>query len=103
MYIRFYCVSYLSFTGAIGVKGLNMCMVQMSSHGNVLCVNAGLTDFLSTLDERYNNKVKKDGTAMARKQRKIGAPSVSRPPSDAPQWVIDQQWKGVLHMHYCAD
>ena len=80
-----------------------MCMVQISSHGNVLCVITGLTDFLSTLDERYNNKVKKDGTAMARKQRKIEAPSVSRPPPDAPQWVIDRQWKGVLHMHYCAD
>ena len=89
--------------GAIGVNGLNMCMVQISSHSNVLCVITGLTDFLSTLGERYNNKVKKDGTAMARKQRKIGAPSVSRPPPDAPQWVIDQQWKGVLHMHYCAD
>lgn len=67
-----------------------------------LFANVGLIDFLSKLDERYNNKVKKDGTAMARKQRKIGAPSASRPPPGAPQWVVDPQWKGVLHMHYCA-
>lgn len=67
-----------------------------------LFVNVGLIDFLSKLDARYNNKVKKDGTAMARKQRKIGAPSASRPPLGAPQWVVDPQWKGVLHMRYCA-
>lgn len=67
-----------------------------------LFVNVGLIDFLSKLDARYNNKVKKDGTAMARKQRKIGAPSASRPPPGAPQWVVDPQWKGVLHMRYCA-
>ena len=67
-----------------------------------LFANVGLIDFLSKLDERYNNKVKKDGTTMATKQRKIGAPSASRPPPGAPQWVVDPQWKGVLHMHYCA-
>ena len=67
-----------------------------------LLANVGLIDILSKLDERYNNKVKKDGTAMARKQRKIGAPSASRSPPGAPQWVVNPQWKGVLHMHYCA-
>ena len=45
-----------------------------------LFANVGLMDFLSKLDERYNNKVKKDGTAMARKQRKIEAPSARAAP-----------------------
>lgn len=56
----------------------------------------GLTDFLSKLDERYDNKVKKDGTAMARKQRRMGCKSSSRPPEGAPRWTVDPEWIGLL-------
>ena len=73
----------------------------------VLCIfmllHAGLSDFLAKLDERYNNKVKKDGTAMARKERKMGSPATSRPPEGAPRWAIDQQWIGLFFaydLHY---
>ena len=69
-------------------------------HSHCACVlfdfAAGLTDFLFKLDERYNNKVKKDGTAMARKQRRLGCRSTSRPPDAAPKWTIDPEWKGLF-------
>ena len=53
----------------------------------------GLCDFLAKLDQRYEAKVKKDGTFMARKVRCIGTPSTSEPPPSAPEWTIDPEWK----------
>ena len=46
------------------------------------------------LDEQYNDKVKKDGIAMARKTRHVGSPLLSRPPAGAPGWAVDTNWKG---------
>ena len=60
----------------------------------------GLTDFFTKLDERYNSKVKKDGTAMARKIRRLGAPAATNPPNGAPTWVIDSQWKSKNNSYY---
>ena len=54
---------------------------------------AGLNDFLKRLDDRYEEKIKKDATAMARKVRKVGAHSTSPPPIDAPEWTVDTKWK----------
>ena len=62
----------------------------------MLLLHAGLSDFLTKLDERYNSKVKKDGTAMARKERKMGSLATTRPPDGAPRWAIDPQWIGLL-------
>lgn len=55
--------------------------------------HAGLTDFLHRLDNRYDERVKKDGTIMAKKHRKIGGYSNTKPPADAPEWTVDVQWK----------
>ena len=52
----------------------------------------GLKDYLAKLDSRYEEKVKKDGTNMARKQRIMGAPLSTAPPANAPQWTLDPQW-----------
>lgn len=35
----------------------------------------------------------KDGTIMAKKHRKIGGYSNTKPPADAPEWTVDVQWK----------
>ena len=53
----------------------------------------GLNDFLQTLDQRYEDKVKKDGTAMAKKTRRIGQTSPSPPPDGAPDWAISSKWR----------
>ena len=63
-----------------------------------LVAHRGLTYFLCILDQRYN-EVKEDGTAMARKRRKVGRTSSSRQPLGAPQRAIDPQWKGD---HICT-
>ena len=47
----------------------------------------GLTDFLYSLDERYQAKVSKEGKVMARKARKLGSVSACDPPYDAPDWT----------------
>ena len=48
------------------------------------------------LDKRYDAKVRKEGGAvMAKKKRKLGQPSSSKPPDDAPAWAI----KGLLMYH----
>ena len=54
-----------------------------------------LEDFLTLLDDRYDIKVKKDGTTMAKKIRQLGLPAKSCPPSDAPDWTVDKNWKGL--------
>ena len=54
-----------------------------------------LTKLIVKLDERYNDKVKKDGTAMARKPRRVGS-LLSRPPAGAPDWAVDLNWKGKI-------
>ena len=51
-----------------------------------------LTDFLTLLDTRYKEKVRKEGTFMARKVRHSGTPSTREPPVDAPDWTIDHEW-----------
>lgn len=54
----------------------------------LVALNAGLTDFLQKLDGRYEEKVKKGGTMMAKKERKIGSPLSCKPPEGAPEWTI---------------
>lgn len=56
--------------------------------------SAGLCDFLAWLDQQYDDRVKKEGITMAKKNRKIGFNSTTLPPSDAPDWTLDQEWKG---------
>ena len=41
------------------------------------------------LDIRYSKKVSTEGGTIARKMRKLGEPSKSLPPSDAPDWTVD--------------
>ena len=52
-----------------------------------------LTDFLTILDKRYEDKVRKEGTFMARQLRHNGKPSTSEPPVDAPDWTVDPEWR----------
>ena len=62
-----------------------------------------LADFLSLLDNRYDARVKKDGVTMAKKVRQLGLSSKSSPPSGAPDWTVDQNWRGSLfwgHVHF---
>ena len=51
--------------------------------------NTGLTDLLHRLDSRYEEKVKKDGTIMAKKHRKFGGYLSTKPPEDAPEWTVN--------------
>ena len=44
-------------------------VIHVATH--VMCLS-DLTDFLHRFDERYDERVKKDGTIMAKKQRKLG-------------------------------
>ena len=47
-----------------------------------------LTELIVKLDERYNDKVKKHGIAMARKPKRVGSSLLSRPPTGAPYWLL---------------
>ena len=44
--------------------------------------------WIEELDKRYEEKVKKDGGFMPRKQRETGSVSKSLPPVDAPKWAV---------------
>ena len=47
----------------------------------------------ATLDARYVEKIKKDSVLVARKTHTHGAPSTTKPRSDAPKWIIiDKDW-----------
>lgn len=65
--------------------------VIIASYG--VLFSAELNDFISRLDMRYDEKVKKDGVTIAKKSRKLGLISTCAPPPDAPDWTIDQEWK----------
>ena len=56
----------------------------------------GLCEFLALLDQRYEQKVHKEGGQMAKKNRKIGSLSTSSPPVDAPSWTVDPDSLGTL-------
>ena len=66
-------------------------------HGN--CNNYHFTyellDLLHLLDKRYEDKVKNEGTSMARKKRVSGEPSQSQPLSSTPKWTLDTKWVEV--------
>lgn len=49
------------------------------------------------LDQCYEEKMKKEGTFMARKVRHSGTPSSTEPPANAPNWTIDPEWKTIEH------
>ena len=55
-----------------------------------------ITKLIVKLDERYKDKVKKDGTAMARKPRHVDRPLLSRPSTGVPDWAVDPNWKGKI-------
>ena len=48
-----------------------------------------LNEFVRHLDERYNQKVLREGGTVAKKVRRNGAPSTKSPPKDAPEWTVD--------------
>lgn len=50
---------------------------------------ADLNEFMCRLDERYSQKVSREGGTVAKKVRRNGAPSIRNPPKDAPEWTID--------------
>ena len=49
---------------------------------------AELEEFMQILDQRHEAKAKKDKGTMAKKVRRVGTPSCSQPPSDAPTWTV---------------
>ena len=55
--------------------------------------------FLTTLDSRYQDKTKKEGVLVAKKNRVDGSPSSS---PDMPQWAIDPEWKQGLKEPYAS-
>lgn len=59
---------------------------------------SGLSDFLASLDERYSQKVHKEGGLMAKKCRKTGSPASSLPPCDAPSWAVDPKYGRSLNV-----
>ena len=52
-------------------------------------------DFLDKLDKRYNEKIKKDGGLVARKNRLCGSMSTIAPRQEVPEWAIDPDWTGL--------
>ena len=61
-----------------------------------------LLNYFLRLIKDYDKKVKKDGTAMARKNRHMGEGVETQPPPSAPQWAIDRDWIGLfIYMHLC--
>ena len=58
--------------------------------------------FLTTLDSRYQDKTKKEGVLVAKKNRVYGSPSSRPPRPDAPQWAIDPEWKQGLKEPYAS-
>lgn len=69
-----------------------MCIYAKSHTFMSMLCNVELTRFMGKLDARYEEKIKKDGILVARKNRKVGSPSQSSPPSGAPGWTIDPKW-----------
>ena len=58
-----------------------------------------LNEFMSRLDERYTQKVSREGGTVAKKVRRNGAPTRS-PPKDAADWTIDA---GMYMYAECTD
>ena len=57
--------------------------------------------FFVTLDKRYQDKVAREGGTVARKVRRIGTPSKSRPPIGAPAWTVNENYTfsdGIIHL-----
>ena len=48
--------------------------------------------FLNILDERYAKSSRSKADVFVRKTRKIGVPSSSVPPPDAPEWTLAPEW-----------
>ncbi len=53
----------------------------------VIIYSTELSKFLTTLDARYQEKTKKEGILVARKNRKDGSPSKALPRPGAPEWT----------------
>ena len=51
-----------------------------------------LREFLDTLDVRYQEKTKKEGILVAKKNRRNGSKSKKKPRLDLPEWAIDSDW-----------
>ena len=60
-----------------------------------------LSQFLETLDERYEKKIKKEGVLVARKQRRVGSTSVTIPQCSAPKWTVDEEWAKGIVVFFC--
>lgn len=55
---------------------------------------------ITTLDSKYQDKTKKEGVLVAKKNRVDGGPSSRPPRPDAPQWAINPEWKQGLKEPY---
>jgi hypothetical protein len=47
---------------------------------------------MDILDKRYNEKIKKEGILVARKNRLNGSMSTIKPRQDVPEWAVDPEW-----------
>ena len=61
-------------------------MIVTCYHVKSLCPTV-LVDFLHTLDEQYVAKTSNEGSAMAKKKRRIGSLSTLSMPAEAPNWT----------------
>ena len=62
---------------------------------------AELNEYIEILDKRLEKKKQKDVCGLvAKKVRKLGNPSSSTPPTDAPSWAIHHQGS-VVTIYNC--
>ena len=55
----------------------------------ILTLPTAYTDFIGTLDKRYAEKNKKEGTLVARKTCSLCGLSSEHPRPGVPDWVVD--------------
>lgn len=52
--------------------------------------------WMEELDQRFKKKLEGKSCTTPSRKRKIGSPSTSSPPSDAPKWAVDPNWNTNL-------
>ena len=62
-----------------------VCIHKVSSLNYLYIPSADLNTFIRQLDERYDQKIKKQGMLMAKKVREVG--------TDGKRWSIDKEWE----------
>lgn len=68
----------------------------------VVVSSSDFNTFIHHLDERYDQKLKKQGMLMAKKVREVGTSSNQPPPPNAPRWSIRKTGRKVFLVYPCV-